>query len=284
MNTPPPRPDWRLPAGVTRGVWEYAHAESIADDYDAYFAGDTLFEFDEALLNRHFQQPGVLIDLGCGTGRLLFPFVRRGFTGVAVDLSAPMLRVVGEKSRKLQLPVHRVQANLIELECLADGTADYAICMFSTLGMIRGREHRLAALRHMARILRPGGLLVLHVHNRWYNFRNPLSRGWFLRNQLAAWLGRAEAGDRYYSYRGVHNFFLHVFTKRELRRDLAESGFRIVEWNPLDPARRHRLRWPWLGEGWRAIGWIVVCRTPRSPQRNQAADEAAEEAAEQPSR
>lgn len=31
-------PQWRLPAGVTRAMWQYARAGHIAHDYDAYFA------------------------------------------------------------------------------------------------------------------------------------------------------------------------------------------------------------------------------------------------------
>lgn len=38
-------PEWRLPQGVPRGVWEYARAEHIAAEYDAYFAGTLLFDY-----------------------------------------------------------------------------------------------------------------------------------------------------------------------------------------------------------------------------------------------
>ena len=50
-------------------MWDYAHAPHIADDYDDYFALNTLFEFDEAVLARHLTRPGLIVDLGCGTGR-----------------------------------------------------------------------------------------------------------------------------------------------------------------------------------------------------------------------
>ena len=77
------------------------------------------------------------------------PLVRRGFRGLAVDLSAEMLAVVGEKAEDEQLPIDRVMANLVDLDCLADGVADYCISMFSTLGMIRGRQNRQRALEHV---------------------------------------------------------------------------------------------------------------------------------------
>lgn len=254
-------PQWRLPTGVTRGLWQYAHADHIADDYDDYFAENSLFDFDESVLSRHFTQPGLLVDLGCGTGRLLVPFARRGFRGLAVDLSMPMLEVVGHKAAEEKLPIDRLRANLTELDCLRDGVADYCISMFSTLGMIRGRENRWRALRHTRRILKPGGKFVLHVHNRWYNLFDPQGRVWLAKNLLASLVRRdQEPGDKFFDYRGIPNMFLHVFTRRELTSDLRRAGFRIVELIALDTERRHALRHPWLFGRLRANGWIVVCQ------------------------
>jgi len=254
------RPSWQLPPGVTRGMWEYARTEHIARDYDEYFAFNSLFEFDQEVLNRHFSKPGYVIDLGCGTGRALVPLARRGFRGLAVDLSAEMLAVVGEKAEVEQLPIDRVMANLVDLDCLADGIADYCISMFSTLGMIRGRQNRQRALAHVRRILKPGGLFVLHVHNLWYNLYDPGGPWWLLKNLLRAAVVRdLEAGDKFFDYRQIPNMFLHVFRRRELLGALRQSGFRVREFIPLDPRRHRALARPWLFADLRANGWIVVC-------------------------
>ncbi len=218
-------PLWRLPRGVTRSLWEYAHTPHIAEDYDEYFAHNSLFDFDESVLARHFTRPGLLVDLGCGTGRLLVPFARRGFRGLAVDLSMHMLAVVGEKAAAERLPIDRILTNMVELDCLRDASADYCISMFSTLGMIRGQENRLRALRHARRILKPGGKFVIHVHNRWYNLFDPQGRWWLAGNASAALVRReVEAGDKFFDYRRVPNVFLHVFTRRELVRAVARGG------------------------------------------------------------
>ena len=254
------RPDWQLPPGVTRGLWEYAHADHIATEYDEYFQFNQLFKFDEQVLATYLTRPGLVADLGCGTGRALVPLVRRGFRGLAIDLSLPMLEEVGAKAASENLPIERLQANLVQLDCLADEIVDCCICMYSTLGMIRGSHSRRKVIEHARRILKPGGTAIIHVHNFWYNVWEPLSRGWALRNVARAVLRRdVEAGDRFFDYRRIPNMFLHVFTQREFVGALRAAGFRIEHLIALDTTRQAALRRPWLLGRFRANGWIAVC-------------------------
>ena len=257
--TTPARPTWQLPPGVSRGLWDYINAPHIADDYDDYFAFNSLFETDGAALRRHFTTPGLVADLGCGTGRALVPLVREGHRGLAVDLSEHMLAVVQAKADEENLPIDCLRANLVELDCLADATVDHAMCLFSTLGMIRGRKNRRRFLAHARRILKPGGRFVLHVHNLWYNTHDPGGPVWLAHNLLTAPFSReVEVGDRWFPYRGLPSMFLHVFRWRELAADLRSAGFRIIERIPLDAQRRHPLKRPWLFGALRTNGWIVT--------------------------
>src|SRR5438309_6386688 len=93
-----PVPDWRLPSGVSRGLWDYLRDPSVARNYDQSLAGSTLFAVDQRFAEHIFDRPGRLIDLGCGTGRLLVPFAQRGWWVLGVDLSEEMLRQVGARS------------------------------------------------------------------------------------------------------------------------------------------------------------------------------------------
>lgn len=257
-------PHWRLPAGVTRGLWDYTHSDIIADDYDDYFASNRLFQFDEQVLveqlERHNVAPGgVVIDLGCGTGRALVRLARRGYRGLAIDLSQRMLGIVQRKARAENLQIECLRCNLVELDGLQDSSLDAATCLFSTLGMIRGRDYRQRGLGHVRRILKPGAPFVLHVHNYWYNLRDPGGPWWVTKGYLRAMLGStAEPGDKFFSYRGVPNMFLHVFTEREICSDLRASGFDVQQIIPLDPSRHRRLRWPRLFGSLRANGWIIT--------------------------
>src|SRR5262245_40997163 len=95
---PSPPPDWQLPPGVSRGLWDYLHDPAIAHNYDAGLASSSLFGADVAFVERHCPLGWRLIDLGCGTGRLLMSFARRGHFVLGVDLSAEMLTVAREKA------------------------------------------------------------------------------------------------------------------------------------------------------------------------------------------
>jgi SAM-dependent methyltransferase len=253
------RPQWQLPRGVPRGVWDYTHTESIATEYDDYFARNQLFDLDEQIIARHFTQPGLVADFGCGTGRALIPLARRGFRTLGIDLSTPMLRVVKEKAELDGLDVMRLRANLVELECVRDRVVDYGICLFSTLGMIRGRENRRRVLEHIQRMLKPGGLFVLHVHNYWFNLFDRLGRRWIAQNLIDSALHReVERGDKFFDYRRVPKMFLHTFSRRELLGELRRARFRMRELTPLNLTRTRRLPHSWLFGSLRANGWVVV--------------------------
>lgn len=242
-------------------MWDYVHADHIARQYDEYFAQNQLFAFDEQIIARYFSKPGRVLDLGCGTGRAIMPLAKAGHHCVGVDLSLPMLQVVGQKAADQHLHIDRVRANLVELDCLADDWADYAICLFSTLGMIQGRDNRDRTLAHVRRIVKPGGLFVVHVHNVWYNLYNPVGRRWMIRHLGAKLLGRqSDPGDKYFAYRGIPKMYLHTFTQREFIGAICAAGFKIENLIFLAPDRPRPLRWPWLLGRLRAVGWIAVCR------------------------
>ena len=99
---------------------------------------------------------------------------------VAVDLSASMLGRVAAKARTLGVRVDCLQANLCRLGCLPDGSFDYAISMFSTLGMIRGATREASGAGGGGRVLGPGGRMALHAHNLWLNLKDPQGRRWLM--------------------------------------------------------------------------------------------------------
>jgi SAM-dependent methyltransferase len=262
MNNPSPA-DWQLPPGVDRGLWDYLRDPGVAQQYDASLAGSSLFRTDVAFVQQHCPAAGRLIDLGCGTGRLLVSLAKRGAWVLGADLSEEMLAAANRKAAEAGVRVHLLKVNLTRLDAIAADSFDCAACLFSTLGMVRGQEERRRVAEHGFRVLKPGGKFVLHVHNRWFNVWDRAGRRWLLKNALAALLGRAPAGDRTMPvHQGVANLTLHLFTRREACRLLRDVGFRVVEVKPLSLRPDGELCCPWWFERLRAYGYLIAAERP----------------------
>ena len=255
-------PAWRLPPGVNRSLWQYASSPRIAEDEDAFFAGHPLFQEDGRALDARFRSPASLVDLGCGAGRLSLHFARRDFPVTAIELSRPMLSLLGRKAASEGLKIRRVRANLCDLGCFRDDSFSIALSMFSTLGMIRGNASRAKALSEAYRVLEPDGTLALHAHNLYLNLDNPQGRMWLLEQVGKRILRRPDAGDRRMLYRGIPDMEVHLFRWRELRDLVEKAGFRIDEVIAIDAVSARRIPAPWLLQGLRAGGWIVFATKP----------------------
>lgn len=245
-------PDWQLPPGVDRGLWDYLHAEDMIRDYDAQVLASPLAMADLAFCERHFPQPGRLLDLGCGTGRLCRHFAARGYDCLGVDLSSAMLETAGQNTPvSLAERMHWLLANIAEPLPLADQSFDYIACLYSTLGMIRGPEHRAAVLSNIGRLLRPEGCAVVHVHHRYYRglgYRQILRQWWLTQ------LGQSQAGDitMPQAYAGAP-LTIHHFTRSELRQLVHDQGLSITEWFALDEQGQS-------AHGLRIYGWLIALR------------------------
>ena len=217
-------PHWRAGAGISPGTWDYAHRRSIAEGYENFVSTAAITDYDSRLVAAELppvrsKDPVWVADLGCGTGRTAVQLAARGYHVIAVDLSRPMLDRLGEKGL---VHVHPLRSNLVTLDALAGDCVDHAVCLFATLGMIRGRTHRIAALTHFRRLVRPGGKLVVHVHHRWAALSERGGVGSLVQSMVCR---DRELGDAVYVYRNVGEMFMHRYGRRELIRDLQRAGW-----------------------------------------------------------
>ena len=134
-----------------------------------YFYEDTLREEDTptqvAFLERELGlAPGArIVDLGCGHGRHANELARRGYEVLGVDLVPGLLERARDVARSEGL---RVDYALGDVRGLGMVEAfDHAICLFGAFGFLDD-EGNAEHLRVAAAALRPGGTLLLDVHNR----------------------------------------------------------------------------------------------------------------------
>lgn len=228
-------PDWQLPAGVSRSLWEFALDPQIPREEGEHLADSPLLQFDRRSVACWLPDAERLLDLGCGTGRIAIDFARRGSSVVGVDLSFESLKVAQEQADAAGVSIALLRANLCNLNCLTDQSFDAALLLFGTLGMIAGAQNRRQVLREAHRLLKPGGKLALHVHNVWRHLFAATGRGWLVRDLWRRLLQDSTAGDTLRNYRGIPNMYHHTFTKSELMRLLADAGFKLIESIPLSP-------------------------------------------------
>jgi SAM-dependent methyltransferase len=211
-----------------RGVQRYH--DRVAGRYDAMYRGDPYWDFYDAVTWDHLKRflptdlSAPCVDLGCGTGKWGLKLARTGFPVTLVDISAGML----EQARRAadELPAGKqpqfVRADLMDLSTLPGGHFALAVAQGDPLSLV---ERPAAALRQIADILRPGGVLVASVDHRPAGLRHYLEKGdldgleEFVRTGRTRWLTDDKA----------EQFPVKMFLADELRDLLAKAGYQVLD-------------------------------------------------------
>lgn len=108
---------------------------------------------------------GPLLELGCGTGRLLAPLAEAGYDVTGVDLSAEMLAIARSKLEMEGLSgrARLVQADMREVRL--EQRYRLAFIAINSFMHLTTAEDQLAALRAWHAALLPGGLLLIDLYN-----------------------------------------------------------------------------------------------------------------------
>jgi len=158
------------PVTATRTIMISPHKEALMADFDRFARFYDLdyegFQEDLPLYAGFAERVGgPLLELGCGTGRLLLPLARAGYEITGVDMSTEMLKVARSKVEAAGLAdrVTLVQADMRQLELeLRFRLAFIAINSFMHLTTL---DDQMTALRAWHRLIAPGGLLIIDVDN-----------------------------------------------------------------------------------------------------------------------
>jgi SAM-dependent methyltransferase len=140
------------------------------DDYDRFapFYDLEFAEFDDDWpLYRAFadHSGGPILELGCGTGRLVVPLAEAGYDVVGVDRSPAMLglaRAAVERAG-VRARVTLVEDDMRTLDTLGQRRFRLAFCAINSFLHLGSQEEQLAALGAIFARLDPGGVLLLDL-------------------------------------------------------------------------------------------------------------------------
>lgn len=220
----------------------------MAGEYDSYVNSEwRLFLGDGARARASLEavaglEVGHVLDVGCGAGQELLPFATTlGAACVGVDVT-PEAGRAGRELFTAHAPAARVSFARAAAESLpfADGAFDVVVCRLALPYTDNAR-----CLSELARVLRPGGALLLKIHHARYYTRK-LGAG-LRAGQLPSALhaGRVLAAGLVYSLTGRQprtrlpsreTFQTVPLLRRELGRRGLEIRRELCDSNPLTPS------------------------------------------------
>ena len=195
--------------------------------------------FLETVADRRVER---VLDVGCGIGQMLYPFVAfKGAFGVGLDPTHQACRM-GRDLYATHAPAARVRFVYGKAEALPFESASFDVV---NCGLALPYMNNARAIEEIGRVLRPGGILLLKIHHARYYLRD-LWRSLMSRRLLSmVHAGRVLAVGAIYHLTekqtdtrllGIETFQ----TRWLLRRELSRRGLNIererLDTNPLTPA------------------------------------------------
>ena len=136
-------------------TWHYG---LVAEWWSEFNLTGPEISYFQRLIERHGQPA---LDVACGTGRLLLPYLCAGLDVDGCDISADMIALCREKAERAGVaPRLYVQAT----HELAIPRSYQTVLMCGAIGLGGDRARDLEALRRMHRHLDPGGTLIFDNH------------------------------------------------------------------------------------------------------------------------
>lgn len=129
--------------------------------------------FFQGIIERH---AGPALDVGCGTGRLLIPYLLAGLEVDGIDPSADMLAICSSLAAERGLTPQLYQQEMQHLDLARSYHTIFIPC--GTIQLVVDRSQAFEALRRLHAHLVPGGVLVLTVYNRWREMEDEQEGHW----------------------------------------------------------------------------------------------------------
>lgn len=174
-----------------------------------------------------------VLDVGCGSGRLLEALSDKDIDYLGVDTSAELLQLASARYPQKKFAT----GNILDLSAVGGHDFVYVFCL-AVLPHIPGQSLRIKALKELKSKLGPEGRIILSAWNLW-----PAANGrerfyWLI---LKGWLagllgfghpGRMDFGDLVFPWKDsqgkeISLRYYHAFSGQELRNLVRQAGLKI---------------------------------------------------------
>ena len=203
-------------------------------DWCAYVTG---------LLKEHGISDGLLLDLGCGTGKLTRLLAAEGYDMIGVDLSEEMLEIALEHEMEDPKQILYLQQDMREFELYGTVRAIVSIC--DSMNYLEDYEDLVQVLRLANNYLDPKGMFIFDLNTKykyeqmgettiaenreeasfiWDNYYDPEEE--INEYELAIFIPEGEDSDLYRKFEEVH--YQRAYDLATICRLLEEAGMEFV--------------------------------------------------------
>ncbi len=205
------------------------------EEIEDFISGE-LWESEQILIDKYFSTDSKILDIGCGLGRIALFLSKKGNEVVGIDQTSEFIDIARKVglSTNLNLGYRIGRATDINF---GDNHFDFVIFANNALGSIPGRGQRILALKEIARVLKPGGRLILCVHRRYYFSKASFFWAWKFFEYYVSRVFRLDVkevdfGDIFLSKNKngeklKQKRFVHILGKWEIEKAIKGAGLEI---------------------------------------------------------
>ncbi|HEX2985521.1 MAG TPA: class I SAM-dependent methyltransferase [Caproiciproducens sp.] len=202
-------------------------------DYGKY--ADYLCE----LMKKYRHEPGLTLDLACGTGSLTLELARRGIDVYGVDGSPSMLSVAQQKAADEGLNLLFLCQSMQTLDLY--GTVDTVVCALDSINHLTLEKDVLKAFQRVSLFLNPGGFFIFDVNTE-YKHRHILADNVFIYDKAdvyCVWQNRLDKNNCRVSitldlfgredgcyHRSSEHFYERAYSVERLKFLLSQAGLK----------------------------------------------------------
>ncbi len=167
-----------------------------------------------------------ILDIGCGSGKLLKDLGNKEVKYLGVDNSPAMLK----EARANYPQYHFVLGDVLELSKISEINFDYVFCI-ATLHHLPSRELRIKALKQMKNKIKNNGKIIVTVWNLWSRKKTrKLIWKFFILRLIKK--NKMDFGDILFDWKSkegdaISKRYYHAFTKKELKKISKKAGLKI---------------------------------------------------------